>query len=280
MAQTIFITGASSGIGKATAQRFQQAGWNVAASMRKPEEETELNQLANVQLYQLDVTDTASIQQALEAAIRDFGSIDVLANNAGYGLMGPFEMATDGQIDRQLQVNLYGLMAVTRAILPHFRQQRSGVIVNISSIAGLVAMPLASVYNTSKFAVEGLSESLHYELGPLGIRVKVVEPGYVTTNFQGRSMDHSNGAPIADYDKQVEQMNAFFSNPELASNGSQPDQIAAVIFQAATDPSEQLRYIAGDDANQWYQMRQAHGDEGYRAFMRQSIFGETAAAQQ
>ncbi|MCY7272160.1 MAG: SDR family oxidoreductase, partial [Phormidesmis sp. CAN_BIN44] len=177
MAKTVLITGASTGIGLATAKLFQQRGWNVVATMRSLEQKSDLMTLDNTLCLRLDVTDSASITQAVTATLEKFSTIDVLVNNAGYALLGAFEACTPEQIERQFATNVLGLMAVTRAVLPHFREQRSGTIINIASIGGKMAFPLYSLYHSTKWAVEGFSESLQYELEPFNIRVRVIEPG-------------------------------------------------------------------------------------------------------
>ncbi len=159
MNKTILITGASSGIGKAAAIHFQQQGWNVIATMRSPGNETELTKLENVQLEKLDVLDISSIEQAIKNGISKYGQIDALVNNAGYGAYGPLETFPRDNIIRQFNTNVIGLIDVTRAIIPHFRQNKNGVIVNISSIGGQMTFALGSLYHGTKFAVEGISES-------------------------------------------------------------------------------------------------------------------------
>lgn len=154
MPQTIFITGASTGIGRAAALHFRDKGWNVAATMRNPAEHADLA-AEKVLTCALDVTQPATIRPAMEQALKAFGHIDVLVNNAGYGTFGPFEAATDEQIERQYATNVTGLMYVTRAFLPHFRERRSGTIINISSVGGRATFPLFSLYHGTKWAVEG-----------------------------------------------------------------------------------------------------------------------------
>jgi len=176
MKKTILITGTSSGIGKATAIHFQQKGWNVIATMRTPEKETELNKLENVQLERLDVLDLESIDQAIKNGISSFGKIDAIVNNAGYGAYGPLESFPRENIIKQFNTNVIGLMDVTKAIIPHFRVNKDGVIINISSIGGQITFALGSLYHGTKFAVEGISESLHYEMKEIGVKVKIVEP--------------------------------------------------------------------------------------------------------
>ena len=163
MSKTILITGASSGIGKATAEHFQQKGWNVVATMRNIEDGADLSQHNNVLVTRLDVVDDASIDSALTAATDKFGSIDVLVNNAGYGAGGPFEATPMDKIKRQFDVNVFGLLATTQAVVPIMRKQGSGTIVNISSIGGRVTLPMFSMYHGTKWAVEGITESLQYE---------------------------------------------------------------------------------------------------------------------
>lgn len=153
--KTIFITGASSGIGLETAKLFQQRGWNVIATMRNPAVKHGLDKLFNVEIISCDVTNIDSIQAAVEKGVERFGNIDVLVNNAGYYLVGPLEAATSEQIQRQLNTNLLGVIETTKVILPYFRKNKSGIIINLSSIAGKVSIPLQSIYHATKFAIEG-----------------------------------------------------------------------------------------------------------------------------
>src|SRR5262249_25648147 len=154
-----------------------------------PERAGDLFKLPNVACLRLDVTDTETITQAVKDAVARFGSIDVLVNNAGYGLVGPFEASTKENIERQFNTNLFGLMETTRAILPHFREKRNGVLINVASMGGRITFPLYSLYHATKWAVEGYSESLQHELLPFNIRVKIIEPGPIKTDFYDRSMD-------------------------------------------------------------------------------------------
>ncbi|MEM9492069.1 MAG: SDR family oxidoreductase, partial [Myxococcota bacterium] len=198
MSKTILITGASSGIGKATAAYFGERDWNVVATMRKPDDGAELAK-DNVLVTRLDVLDSDSIQAAVARAQERFGGIDALLNNAGYGAYGALEATPMDVIRRQFDVNLFGLIATTQAVLPGMRARKSGVIVNISSVGGRMCYPFGALYHGSKWAVEGLSEALHYELIPLGIRVKLVEPGGVATDFGGRSFVFTNDESMAEY---------------------------------------------------------------------------------
>jgi len=245
MGKTILITGASSGIGKATALHFQQQGWNVIATMRSPEKNTELGKLENVQIEKLDVLDLTSIEQAIKNGIAKFGKIDALVNNAGYGAYGPLETFPRENIIRQFNTNVIGLMDVTKAIIPQFRQNKGGVIVNISSIGGQMTFALGSLYHGTKFAVEGISESLHYEMAAIGVKVKIVEPGFISTDFGGRSFDFQAG-DIEDYQPLIGALMKQWQNPN--NTVSPPSLVAEVIYNAVTDGTNQLRYRAGDDA--------------------------------
>lgn len=263
MNRSILITGASSGIGKASARYFQARGWNVIATMRNPEQETELNRLERVLVTRLDVQDVASIDTALAAGLARFGTVDVLLNNAGYGAYGPLEATPLTKIRRQFEVNVIGLLATTQALVPHFRARRQGTIINISSIGGKITFPLGTLYHGSKFAVEGLSEALHYELAPLGVRVKLVEPGMVKTDFAGRSFDFSHDPALTDYQPVVQSLLAALG--PMAEAASPPESVAEVIYQAATDDTARLRYEAGDDARQLLAARRASDDETFLA---------------
>ena len=271
MSKTILITGASTGIGRATALLFQQKGWNVIATMRSPEKEEELNTLENVLVTALDVTKTDTIDSSIKKGVEQFGQIDVLLNNAGYGLMGTFESANRDQIRRQFDVNVFGLFDVTKAILPHFRSNKSGVIINISSIGGRMTFPLMPFYHATKWAVEGFSESLHYELEPLGIQVKVVEPGGVATDFGGRSLDFQHDESLQDYNAFVSKMMETYQTAFSADTVSTPDLIADIIFKAATDQENTLRYRAGADAEQLLSARDQMDDSNFINMMKNNL---------
>lgn len=268
MRKTILITGASSGIGKATAIHFQQKGWNVIATMRTPEKETELNKLENVHLEKLDVLDVSSIEQAIKNGIAKFGKIDALLNNAGYGAYGPLESFPRENIIRQFNTNVIGLMDVTKAIIPHFRLNKNGVIVNISSIGGQMTFALGSLYHGTKFAVEGISESLHYEMNEIGVKVKIVEPGFIATDFGSRSFDFQAG-DISDYQPLIGALMKQWQNPN--NTVSPPSLVAEVIFNAVIDGKNQLRYRAGDDANFLLDNRKKMSDTDFFEMMNKQL---------
>lgn len=261
MSKTILITGASSGIGKATAAYFKERGWNVVATMRTPEKETVLTTQNNVLVTTLDVQKPETITNAVAEAIEAFGAIDVLVNNAGYGAFGVLEATPMEKIRRQFEVNVFGLIETTKAIIPHFRARKSGMIINISSIGGKMTFPLGAPYHSSKFAVEGLSEALSFEMEAIGVVVKIVEPGAVRTYFGGRSLDFTNDESLAEYQNTVAKLVAGF---EATTHASEPSVVAEVIFQAATDGSKTMRYTAGEDAKEIMAHRKKLDDESFR----------------
>lgn len=246
MSQTVFITGASSGIGKATARHFALRGWNVVATMRSPEDGADLTG-DNILVARLDLLESDSIHTAVSKAMERFGSIDVLVNNAGYGAYGPLEATPMSVLRRQFDVNLFGLVEVTKAVLPGMREQKSGTIINVSSVGGRMAYPFGALYHGSKWAVEGLSEALHFETRLFGARVKIVEPGGVKTDFGSRSFVFSNEESLDAYQPMVKAMVEAMENMDTSGH-QEPDDVAAVIWTAATDDSDQLRYISGEGA--------------------------------
>ena len=258
--KTIFITGASTGLGRATAILFAANGWNVVATMRTPGNDPELAQHHNITVLPLDVTNTEQISETVAKAIA-MGDVDVVFNNAGYGLVGPVEGITDEQIVRQVNTNLLGVIRVTKAFIPHFRAKKSGLFIATTSIGGLVTLPFNSLYHATKWAVEGFSESLAFELAPFGIGVKTVSPGGITTDFISRSLDMGQHEAYTDA---VQQVFKVFTNPERAASYSTAEHIASIVWEAATDGSDKLRYVAGEDAKAMYAQRLAVGDEAFR----------------
>jgi NAD(P)-dependent dehydrogenase (short-subunit alcohol dehydrogenase family) len=264
MKKTVFITGASSGFGKAAVKRFHQEGWNVIAAMRSPEKETELSTLDNVLVTRLDVTRKPEIEAAVEAGIRQFGQIDVLVNNAGFGAFGALEVATEETIRYQFEVNFFGLIEVTKAVLPGMRTRREGVIINVSSVGGRITFPFSTLYHATKFAVEGLTESLQFELNPLGIRPKLVEPGGYKTDFAGRSMGLFGVGGLDGYQQPFDR---FLTKLEQWPMSENIGEVAAAIYEAATDCTEKLRYPVGQDAIALLEARPQMDDVAYKKMM-------------
>jgi NAD(P)-dependent dehydrogenase (short-subunit alcohol dehydrogenase family) len=265
--KTVLITGASSGIGKATATLFADKGWNVVATMRQPDSGLKQD---TVLVVKLDVTDPRSIREAIDAGVARFGKIDLLINNAGYGQYGLFEAIPREKVQEQFDVNVFGVMDVTRAILPHFRKNRGGTIINISSGAGIFTLPMISLYCASKFALEGFSEALAYELASQNIVVKIVEPhgGVTNTNFSERTAkDNATDGSLTDYDAFVANTKAAFAKMTAARTTS-ADRVAEVIYEAVTDGTDRLRYLVGDDSRGFIKVRQKMSEQAYVDFMR------------
>lgn len=265
--KTILITGCSSGIGRMTAKHFQQRGWNVVATVRSnPQGDAELNALDNVLVAQLDVTKKDTIDAAIAAGIERFGKIDVLLNNAGYGSYGLLEATPEHKMRMQYDVNVIGPMLVMQAILPHFRKRGAGTIINISSMGGKITFPLGTLYHGSKFAVEGMSEALSYELAPIGVTVKLIEPGVINTNFATTSFDLNLDPTLTEYGPFVDAVMGAMGS--MGQAGSDPTVVAETVWQAATDGTSQLRYIAGEDAKQIIAARKQMDDPEYLALVR------------
>jgi len=252
--KTIFITGTSSGIGKATVKLFHLQGWNVIATMRNPERETELSQLENVILLPLDITNAGQIKSTVEKAI-SLRNIDVVLNNAGVGLFGVMEAYNDEQIMQQINTNLLGTMHVTQAFIPYFREKKNGLFINVTSIAGLMASPFSSVYHAVKWAIEGWSESLSIELSMFNIGVKTVSPSGTKTNLFNHS---ENVVSHPAYNSAVQKV------WDRINLNTTPEQIAEVIYEAATDYKDQLRYVAGENGKAAYARRLEIGAEAFR----------------
>lgn len=244
--KTILITGASSGIGEAAVRLFSRKSWNVLATMRSPEKAGDLASLPGVTILRLDVTDLDTIRQSVAEGLAKHGAIDAVVNNAGYGMVGAFEASTAERVERQFATNVFGLMNVTREVLPSMRDRKSGAIINISSVGGRITFPLYSVYHATKFAVEGFSESLQYELRQFNIRVRLIEPGPIKTPFYDRSQDLVIKDGLTAYDTFVAK-----ALPQMQKEGHSapgPAGVAYTIYEAANDSSYRLRYPINAEA--------------------------------
>jgi NAD(P)-dependent dehydrogenase (short-subunit alcohol dehydrogenase family) len=256
---TILVTGCSSGYGRATALHFHDHGWNVIATMRTPARD--LPASPRLRVLALDVTDPASVTAAIGDATGLAGGLDAIVNNAGIGLMAAFEATSDDHIRALFATNVFGLMAVTRAVIPHFRERRAGTIVNVTSSVGILPMPLVAAYAASKYAVEGFTESLGYELATFGARAKIVEPGYGPgTRFTANNpLDAALlPEPYAAYAQQL-------MGNLAGGKTTDADDVARAVFLAVTDGTDRLRYAAGADAEDLAAMRSALPGEAYLA---------------
>jgi len=256
--KTIFITGASTGLGKATAILFQAKGWKVIATMRKPENETELNLLENVILLPLDITNIDQVRNTVQEAIA-LGDIDIVFNNAGYGLIGPVESNSEQQIRAQFETNFFGTVWVIQEFIPYFKNKKGGLFINTTSLCGLTSNPQSAIYNASKWALQGLAESMSYDLAQFGIGIKNVAPGGIKTEFtKGMQVTEDKA-----YEATMAKMMEGFQDGTLMEF-TEPSLIAEVVYEAATDGVDQLTYPAGNDAVRLYAKRLAQGPETYR----------------
>ena len=248
------VTGSSSGIGYATSLMLARKGFYTYASVRNTNKSASLESIANAErlplkLIQLDVTDDSSVKDAVEKIVLEKGRIDVLVNNAGYGLFGAFEDLSLDEIKAQFETNFFGVIRVTQHVLPIMRtpQNGGGVIVNVSSINGRIAFPVISAYVGTKFAIEGLSESIAYELEPFGIKVILIEPGAIGSNFmKGSVLPKRALDPQSPYSELVQKFSVKTSSQH--DNATQPEEVAKTIFQAISIEKPEFRYVVGNDA--------------------------------
>lgn len=268
MKKNVLITGTSSGIGKATVHEFAKNGWNVIATQRTPEKETDFKNLPNVKLFPMDVTDLDSIKNTLALAQKDFGKIDVVVNNAGYGVDGAFEAMSDDIIEKQFNTNVFGLMRVTREAIKHMRPNGGGTIIQISSMGGKITFPLYSIYHATKFAVEGFTESLHYELAQFNIKMKLIEPGPIVTDFYGRSRTFIKPTDTNQYDGFIQKFNDAAEKVLKEAEG--PEVVAKMIFKSATDNSDQMRYAVGKPGPLLLALRKLLSDKLYFLMVRKT----------
>jgi len=267
--KTILITGCSSGYGKATAELFLKQGWNVVATMRKPDTRVLGEASDRLRVVALDVTDEASIVEAIGQGIAAFGKIDVLVNNAGIGLFSAFEVTPAATVRELFETNTFGVMAMAKAVIPHMRSRGNGVIVNVTSSVCFAGMPLVAPYAASKFAVEGFTEALFFELDSVGVRVKLVEPGYGPgTRFTANGMGRMDGLVPPAYQAYAGQLMHAFQNPGPTTSA---DQVADAVLAAATDETDRLRFPAGPDSAQLAQGRWNSNDEQFLGGMRSML---------
>jgi NAD(P)-dependent dehydrogenase (short-subunit alcohol dehydrogenase family) len=270
------VTGSSTGIGYETSLALARNGFLTYATMRNLNKAENIKSVATkeslpLRVKQLDVTEDLSVKNAVEAILSETGGrIDILVNNAGYGLNGAFEDLAMDEIKAQYETNFFGLIRVTQAVLPTMRRQKSGTIVNIISGAGRFGFPSGSAYASTKFAVEGLSESISYELEPFGIKVVIVEPGVIRTNFgNGLIVAKKSQDPRSPYSMMMKKIaNAF---EELMKNSSSPELVANVVLNAFKDENPNLRYLAGNDVEQWFGAKRNMSDEEFYKMMNQNF---------
>lgn len=269
MTKTVLITGCSSGIGEATATRLAAAGWDVWASARRTETLDGLV-AAGCRAVRLDVTDEASMTSAVDTVLAESGRIDALVNNAGYSQSGAIESLDVDAVRRQFETNVFGLLRLTQLVLPAMRGQGSGRIVNIGSMGGKITFPGGGAYHASKYAVEALSDALRYEVSGFGVRVVLVEPGLITTNFDAAvaaGMPAADG-PYAAFNAEVAEATTAAYDGPLARFGGPPEAVAKVIEKALTARRPKPRYTVTLSAPAAILARRALGDRGWDLAMR------------
>lgn len=242
--KTILITGASSGIGKATVELFAKRGWNVTATMRDPSKAKEFNWPINVFVIKMDVTNKKEVSAARKKSEEKFGFIDVVVNNAGYGLIGAIETCSEKQIREQFETNFFGAVNIVKEFLPCMRERNSGIIINVSSMAGIAVFPFYGYYCATKFALEAISEALWHELYRTNVKVKLIEPGLIKTAFYSSSLEiGENNIPF--YSDNISRIVEGKKQEFETGSRSDPGVIAQLIYKAATDDSKRLRYNGG-----------------------------------
>jgi NAD(P)-dependent dehydrogenase (short-subunit alcohol dehydrogenase family) len=269
---TVLITGSSSGFGREAVALFRTRGWNVVATSRTPDTGEQADDLL---VAALDVHDTDSIDTAISRAVERFGRLDCVVNNAGQGLLSVFEGTPMTTVRQMFETNLFGMMEVTRRALPHLSARGGGRVVNVASGAGIVPEPFMTVYAATKFAVEGFSEALRYELAPRGITVKLVEPGLVRgTNFMDTTTAASLAIPVPPaYQDHVNQAIARYMEPS-SFNLATPAAVAEAIVTAATDTTSRLRYVIGEDIEATARMRRETSEKQYNDWALATYGGE------
>lgn len=268
--RTVLITGCSSGIGEATAERLAKSGWTVYATARKPET---LEGLAakGCRTLALDVTSEESMTKAVKTVLDETGRIDALVNNAGYSQSGAAETLDLDEVRRQFETNVFGLLRLSQLVLPAMREQRSGRIVNISSMGGKLVFPGGGIYHATKYAVEALSDAMRFEVAGFGVKVVIVEPGLITTNFENAavaSMDSNDDGPYAEFNAQVAKSTKEVYSGPMRHLGGGPDSVAKVIEKALKARRPRIRYTVTASAKMAIASRRLIGARAWDAAMK------------
>lgn len=271
------ITGSSSGIGLETAVMLSNAGFKTYSSMRNLGKSKNIREIANkdnlpLHVIQLDVSDDGSVSDAITKIVTAEKRIDVLVNNAGYGLFGSVEDMSMEEIKAQFETNFFGVVRVTQQVLPVMRKQRSGKIVNVSSVGGRIGLPVLSAYHSTKFALEGLSESIAFELEPFGIRVIIIEPGVIRTNIINSSISAKKGQdPKSPYFSLTQNLDKSFKTMMASPTSLHPQEVAKVILEAVSSENPHLRYTVGDDADVLLRARKDLSDIEFRTMIKKNF---------
>lgn len=277
MKQVAIITGCSSGIGYETSILLAKNGFKTYATMRNTDKGNKLKEIAekgnlDLKVIKLDVTNDHSIKSAINEIVQETSRIDVLVNNAGNNIAGSVEDLSIEEFKEQFETNFFGLIRVTKEVLPIMRKQRMGIIVNLSSIVGKMAIPLNSAYVSSKFAVEGFSESIRYELEDFGIRVILIEPGVIKSNFYENTKMSKNSLmdPKSPYHPIAQKIfDAFLPMLQYAFPTK---KVADVILEAVTSENPEIRYVVGDDAKSIDEIRKKSSDKEFENWVKDAFF--------
>jgi NAD(P)-dependent dehydrogenase (short-subunit alcohol dehydrogenase family) len=277
--QVAVVTGGSSGVGYETSLMLARNGFHTYATMRKLEEKS--NQIADIsknenlplQVIQLDVDNDKSVIDAINRIVREKGRIDIVVNNAGYALIGAFEENSIEEIKAQFETNFFGAVRVIQAVIPTMRKQRRGRIVNITSMGGRMSFPLDSIYHATKFALEGLSESIQYELEPFGIKVILIEPGAIGSNFwkNMKTATKSSGSESTDPPYRQLTINVSKAFKQAAQNTTHPSEVAKVILQAVIADNPDFRYVVGKDAAMMLEARRNMSDREFQDLLKRQF---------
>jgi len=272
------VTGSSSGIGFETSVILARNGFHTYAAVRTLDKSQPLMDMSkkdglSIQVIELDVSNDKSVKDAINKVLSENKRIDVVVNNAGYALAGSFEDLSMDEIKSQFETNFFGVIRVIQAILPTMRNQRNGRIVNVSSMGGRIAIPLDSAYHGTKFALEGVSESLQYEVEQFGIKIIIIEPGAIKSNFfNNLKMASKAQRPDSPYTQMMQKLNAGFSF--MLENAPHPVEVAKVILAAVTSEDPQLRYTVGDDAAMILQAKRTMSDTEFRNLMKKQFLSD------
>jgi NAD(P)-dependent dehydrogenase (short-subunit alcohol dehydrogenase family) len=277
------VTGSSSGIGFETAMLLSRNGFYTYATMRNLRKSGGITQIAEkerlpLQVLQLDVNDDQSVKAAVDQIAKEKQRIDVLVNNAGFLMVGCVEDLSIDEFKAQFETNLFGVIRVSQRILPYMRKQKQGIIVNVSSAAGRIAVPTVPAHTSAKFAVEGLSEALKYEVEPFGIKIVIVEPGVIKTNIMNASVAGKRAQdPNSPYAQMMQKVMARFSS--FFENAPLPIEVAKVILEAISAESPDTRYLVGDDAITMVEARKNMADLEFERLWKSYLFESDAQVQ-
>ncbi len=274
MEKVAIVTGSSSGIGYETSLALARDGFYTFATVRNPKKAEKILQIAkkenlNIEIIELNVDDEKSISAAIEKIISKKQRIDVLVNNAGWGLFGSVEDVSMKDFRAQFETNFFGIISIIQKVAPIMRKQGSGVIVNVSSVAGRIGFPGSPAYISSKFALEGLSESLRYELGQFGVKIIIIEPGVIKTNFFS-SMKIAEPKPDSPYKEITEKV--IMGIKMMAELGTPPSEVATTILNAIKEENPRPRYIVGNDAQMFLEAKKTKTDAEFENYLKKELF--------